>query len=64
VPLSYLVSDGNSGLPQPAQTKVPLRFSVYSGLVKGRSVPAWRGGLGGGEAGGGGEGVGAGGVTP
>jgi hypothetical protein len=28
VPDSYLESDGKSGLPQPAQTKVPLRFSV------------------------------------
>jgi hypothetical protein len=53
VPLSYLVLEGNSGLPQPAQAKVPRRFSVYSGLLKGLSVPA----LGGGQAGAGGGGA-------
>ena len=38
-PLSYLVPESNSGSPQPAQRKVPARFSLLSGLVKGRSVP-------------------------
>ncbi len=33
VPLSNLVSDENSGRSQPAQAKVPLRFSALSGLV-------------------------------
>src|SRR5689334_4568418 len=38
-PLSYLVEESNSGSPQPAQRKTPARFSSFSGLVKGRSVP-------------------------
>jgi hypothetical protein len=38
-PLSYFVPDSNKGSPQPAQRKVPARFSLLSGLVKGRSVP-------------------------
>ena len=41
-PLSYLVAESNSGSPQPAQRKVPGRFSLFSGLVKGRSVPCSR----------------------
>src|SRR6476619_940552 len=41
-PLSYLVLESNSGSPQPAQRKTPARFSLFSGLVKGRSVPCWR----------------------
>jgi len=39
VPLSYLVSEENSGRSQPAQAKMPLRFSFSSGLEPGRSVP-------------------------
>src|SRR5215210_6312095 len=42
VPLSYFVSDENSGRSQPAHAKVPLRFSWLSGLVLGRSVPCLR----------------------
>ena len=42
VPLSNLVSEAKSGLPQPAQTKVPERFSAFSGLVPARSVPCLR----------------------
>ena len=42
VPLSNLVPASNSGWPQPAQTKVPARFSAFSGLVPARSVPCWR----------------------
>src|SRR5262245_32914885 len=42
VPLSYLVSEENSGRSQPAQAKVPLRFSLFSGLVPARSVPCLR----------------------
>src|SRR5471030_1302383 len=42
VPLSNLVSDENSGRSQPAQAKVPLRFSLLSGLVPARSVPCLR----------------------
>src|SRR5215471_9882644 len=38
VPLSYLVAEANKGVPQPAQTKVPGRFSLLSGLVPARSV--------------------------
>src|SRR6185312_13080507 len=41
-PLSYLVLESNKGSPQPAQRKTPVRFSLFSGLVKGRSVPCWR----------------------
>src|SRR6266404_5796706 len=39
VPLSYLVSEENSGRSHPAQAKMPLRFSFRSGLEPGRSVP-------------------------
>ena len=42
VPLSNLVFDENSGRSQPAQAKVPSRFSLSSGLVYGRSVAASR----------------------
>src|SRR5215217_779256 len=42
VPLSYLVSEENSGRSQPAQAKTPLRFSFRSGLEPGRSVPCLR----------------------
>ena len=42
VPLSYLVAELNRGRSQPAQWKVPLRFSPLSGLVKGGSVPSSR----------------------
>src|SRR5947209_9588061 len=42
VPLSYFVSEENSGRSQPAHAKVPLRFSALSGLVPGRSVPCLR----------------------
>src|SRR5262249_59553400 len=42
VPLSYFVSEENSGRSQPAQAKVPLRFSRLSGLVPARSVPCRR----------------------
>ena len=38
MPLSNLVAESNSGSPQPAQTKDPVRFSSFSGLVKARSV--------------------------
>ena len=34
-PLSYLVLESNNGSPQPAQRKTPVRFSLFSGLVKG-----------------------------
>ena len=34
-PLSYLVDDSNSGWPQPAQWKMPFRFSMFSGLENG-----------------------------
>ena len=42
VPLSYLVSDENSGRSQPAQANTPLRFSPLSALEPGRSVPCLR----------------------
>src|SRR5207237_10768289 len=42
VPLSYLVSEENSGRSHPAQAKLPLRFSAFSGLVPARSVPCLR----------------------
>jgi hypothetical protein len=42
VPDSYLVSAVKSGVSQPAQTNVPLRFSWLSGLVPARSVPCSR----------------------
>jgi hypothetical protein len=32
VPLLYFASDENSGVPQPAHTKLPRRFSLFSGL--------------------------------
>lgn len=42
VPLSYLALELNSGRSQPAQWNVPARFSAFSGLLKGRSVPSLR----------------------
>src|SRR4051812_19083340 len=42
VPLSNFVTEENSGSAQPAQAKVPLRFSRLSGLEPARSVPCWR----------------------
>ena len=42
VPLSYLALELNRGSWQPAQTKVPARFSLLRGLLKGRSVPSSR----------------------
>ena len=42
VPLSYLAFELNRARSQPAQWKVPARFSLLSGLLKGRSVPSWR----------------------
>lgn len=42
VPLSNFIACVNSGCSQPAQAKVPGRFSSFSGLVKGRSVPSLR----------------------
>ncbi len=36
------MSDENSGSSQPAQEKMPLRFSRLSGLVPARSVPCLR----------------------
>src|SRR5207249_5990386 len=42
VPLSYFISELNSGRAQPAQTKTPARFSSLSGLVNGRSVDSLR----------------------
>jgi hypothetical protein len=42
VPLSNFVRDEKSGNAQPAQTKVPERFSRSSGEVPARSVAPWR----------------------
>jgi hypothetical protein len=42
VPLSNFISDVKCGKPQPAQTKSPRRFSSFSGLLNGRSVPSLR----------------------
>src|SRR5687767_3068184 len=42
VPLSYFIADVNSGKSQPAQAKTPGRFSLFSGLEPGRSVPSSR----------------------
>src|SRR5215831_14766814 len=42
VPLSNFISELNSGSAQPAQTKIPTRFSSLSGLLKGRSVASLR----------------------
>jgi hypothetical protein len=45
VPLLYLASDENSGVPQPAHTNLPRRFSLLSGLQSpGRTACAWAGG--------------------
>src|SRR3954466_4423502 len=42
VPLSNFISDVNRGRSQPAQAKMPARFSSLSGLVPARSVPSLR----------------------
>ena len=42
VPLSYFISEVNSGSAQPAQTNTPARFSSLSWLVNARSVPSSR----------------------
>ena len=42
VPLSYFISEVNSGKPQPAHAKTPGRFSLLSGLEPERSVPSSR----------------------
>ena len=42
VPLSNLAAELNSGNPQPAHANSPRRCSLFSGLEKGRSVPASR----------------------
>jgi hypothetical protein len=34
VPESYLASDAKSGVPQPAHTNAPRRFSFSSGLQR------------------------------
>ena len=39
VPESNLALDEKSGAPQHAQLNIPGRFSLLSGLEKGRSVP-------------------------
>ena len=41
VPLSNLAELENSLVPHPAHVNVPWRFSLLSGLVKGRSVPCY-----------------------
>src|SRR5438105_14033106 len=42
VPDSYFMAEVKSGSPQPAQAKMPSRFSSLSGLVPARSVPSSR----------------------
>src|SRR5436305_13390338 len=42
VPLSYFISEVKSGKLQPTQAKTPGRFSLFSGLELGRSVPSAR----------------------
>src|SRR2546421_10107954 len=42
VPDSNFISEVKSGSPQPAQAKIPARFSLLSGLVPARSVPSSR----------------------
>src|SRR2546426_4300885 len=42
VPDSNFISEVKSGRPQPAQAKIPARFSLFSGLVPARSVPSSR----------------------
>src|SRR2546425_12958415 len=42
VPDSNFISEVKSGRPQPAQAKIPTRFSLFSGLVPARSVPSSR----------------------
>src|ERR1043165_3783897 len=38
VPESNFIAEVKSGSPQPAQAKIPGRFSLFSGLVPARSV--------------------------
>ena len=40
--LAGIVQDAVSSCPQPAQAKLPLRCSLSSALVPGRSVPSCR----------------------
>src|SRR3989442_6983114 len=42
VPDSNFISEVKSGRPQPAQAKIPARFSLFSALVPARSVPSSR----------------------
>src|SRR3970040_294807 len=42
VPLSYFMAEVKSGRLQPAQVNTPGRFSSFSGLEPGGSVPASR----------------------
>src|SRR5688572_27129831 len=42
VPDSYFISEVKSGSPQPAQAKMPGRFSALSGLTPARSVASSR----------------------
>src|SRR2546428_8890176 len=42
VPDSNFISEVKTGSPQPAQAKIPARFSLFSGLVPARSVPSSR----------------------
>src|SRR5712692_10592767 len=42
VPDSNFISEVKTGRPQPAQAKIPARFSLFSGLVPARSVPSSR----------------------
>ncbi|MNC88835.1 hypothetical protein D3C83_46990 [compost metagenome] len=42
VPDSNFISEVNSGSPQPAQAKMPGRFSSLSGLEPARSVDSSR----------------------
>jgi hypothetical protein len=42
VPLSYFMAEVNSGKSQPTHANTPGRFSLFSGLEPGRSVPSSR----------------------
>src|SRR4051794_28025223 len=42
VPLSYFIADVKTGRSQPAQRKTPARFSLFSALEPGCSVPSSR----------------------
>ena len=41
MPLLYLADELKRGLEQPRQMKVPFRFSLFRGEVKGGSVPSF-----------------------